>query len=326
MREKWKRILKTIQGKYIMELVLLALCVVLASIAPRFLTAGNFFNVLRNISMKGIIAFGMTIVIIAGEIDLSVGSAVALAGCLTAFLTEWLADGVGFPVLIAIIISIIMSLIVGFLVGSVIALMRTRFAVPTFITSLAFMAVLSGVAMLITGGFPLTPFPEWYGFLGNGYLFGFFPFPAVIFLLVFLIMFVLMGYTAFGRSVYAVGGNMEAARLSGIKVGRVKMIGLGLTSMLAAMGGVMVSAQIMSGTPTTGRGWELEVISAVIIGGTSFSGGEGKIWGTFIGVIFLGVIFNGLTLLGVSEYWQYVVRGTLILAGVLINTFQKSKA
>jgi ribose/xylose/arabinose/galactoside ABC-type transport system permease subunit len=302
------------------------LCVVLASIAPRFLTAGNFFNVLRNISMKGIIAFGMTIVIIAGEIDLSVGSAVALAGCLTAFLTGSLADGMGFPVAIAITISILIAMIVGFLVGSVIALMRTRFAVPTFITSLAFMAVLSGVAMLITGGFPLTPFPEWYGFLGNGYLFGFFPFPAVIFLLVFLIMFVLMGYTAFGRSVYAVGGNMEAARLSGIKVGRVKMIGLGLTSMLAAMGGVMVSAQIMSGTPTTGRGWELEVISAVIIGGTSFSGGEGKIWGTFIGVIFLGVIFNGLTLLGVSEYWQYVVRGTLILAGVLINTFQKSKA
>jgi ribose/xylose/arabinose/galactoside ABC-type transport system permease subunit len=132
-----------------------------------------------------------------------------------------------------------------------------------------------------------------------------------------------MNHTAFGRSVYAVGGNAEAARLSGINVPRVKSMVLGITALLAALSGVMVSSEIMSGTPTAARGWELDVIAAVIIGGTSLMGGVGRIWGTMIGVIFLGVIMNGMTLLNVSEYWQHVVRGTIILVAVLLNLLQK---
>ena len=145
------------------------------------------------------------------------------------------------------------------------------------------------------------------------------PFPALVFLLVFLTTHVLMGYTSFGRSVYAVGGNPEAARLSGIRVGRVKVVVMASVAFLAALAGIMQSAQIMSGSATTARGWELDVIASVIIGGTSLMGGEGRIRGTLMGVIFLGILVNGMTLMNINEYWQYVVRGTLILAAVLVN-------
>jgi ribose/xylose/arabinose/galactoside ABC-type transport system permease subunit len=317
--------LQSLLGSGILEVILVLLCIFLAFTASGFLTADNLLNVLRNVSMQGVIAFGMTMVIISGEIDLSVGSAVAFTGCLTAFLTskltgEWLA----LPAPLAIAISIVITLFVGFLIGAFTGFMRNRYRVPSFITTLALMTGLSGAAELITNGFPLTPFPNWYNFIGGGYVLGI-PFPAVLFLLTFAILQFLMNYTSFGRSVYAVGGNTEAARLSGINVKRVKTMVLGITAFLAALSGVMVSSEIMSGTATTAKGWELDVIAAVIIGGTSLMGGVGRIWGTMIGVVFLGVIMNGMTLLNVSEYWQHVVRGAIILVAVLLNLLQKGK-
>lgn len=308
-------------SRRIMELTLLAICVILAFTAPGFLTAGNLFNVLRNISLQGIIAFGMTMIIISGEIDLSVGSAVAFAGCLAAFLTQALQRA-GAGDVLAVIISIVAVVIVGFGVGNFTAFVRNRFAVPTFITTLALMTILSGAANLITGGFPITAFPAWYNFFGGGYILGV-PFSAVVLLVVFLIMQFVMTSTAFGRYVYATGGNAEAARLNGINIHLVKYVVIGTTGALAALSGVMVSSQIMAGTPTVGQQWELEVISAVIIGGTSLFGGEGKIWGTFVGVAFLGIIINGMTLLNISQYWQFVVRGVLILSAVLFNNLQR---
>jgi ribose/xylose/arabinose/galactoside ABC-type transport system permease subunit len=311
-------------NQYVLEAVLLVICVFLAFAAPGFLTTENALNVLRNVSMQGVIALGMTMVIIAGEIDLSVGSAVAFSGCLTAFLTLHLS-AIGLPLSVALVLAVSASLALGFGWGAFAGMMRVRYQVPTFITTLALMTGLNGAAELITNGFPLTPFPEWYNFFGGGYLVGI-PFPALVFLLAFLIVHILMNNTSFGRSVYAVGGNAEAARLSGINVGGVKVAVLGTTAMLAALSGVMLSSQIMSGTATTAKGWELDVIAAVIIGGTSLMGGVGKVWGTMVGVIFLGVIINGMTLLNVSEYWQHVVRGVLILAAVFINRFQQREA
>jgi ribose/xylose/arabinose/galactoside ABC-type transport system permease subunit len=309
----------------ILEIILVLLCIVLALTASGFLTAENLLNVLRNVSMQGVIAFGMTMVIISGEIDLSVGSAVAFSACLTAFLTQELsAEWVSLPIMLAISIAIVVALIVGFFLGVFTGFMRTRYQVPSFITTLALMTGLSGAAELITNGFPLTPFPGWYNFIGGGYLVGI-PFPAILFLLTFIVLQFLMNYTAFGRSVYAVGGNAEAARLSGINVSRVKMMVLGITAFLAALSGIMVSSEIMSGTATTAKGWELDVIAAVIIGGTSLMGGVGRIWGTMVGVVFLGVLMNGMTLLNVSEYWQHVVRGVIILVAVLLNLLQKEK-
>jgi ribose/xylose/arabinose/galactoside ABC-type transport system permease subunit len=300
-----------------MELILLVICVALAFRAEGFFTTDNLLNIMRNVSMQGIIAFGMTMVIISGEIDLSVGSAVAFAGCLTAKLTELLA-GAGLPMGAALPLAIVCALILGFAVGALTGLIRMRFRVPTFITTLAWMTALRGAAELITNGFPLTPFPGWYNFLGGGYVLGF-PFPAIVFAAVFVLTHGAMGYTTFGRSVYAVGGNAEAARLSGISVTRVKVLVMAITACLASLAGIMQSAEIMSGTATTATGWELDVIAAVIIGGTSLAGGSGRIWGTLIGVIFLGVLVNGMTLLNVSEYWQHVVRGVLILGAVLLN-------
>ena len=307
--------IKTWVGRSIMELVLFALCAGLAFQAEGFFSVDNLLNVLRNVSMQGIIAFGMTMVIISGEIDLSVGSAVAFAGCFTAYLTG-LLDGLG-PAL-AVPLAMLGSLALGCCIGTLTGFIRVRFQVPTFITTLAWMTVLTGAAELITDGFPLTPFPEWYNFLGGGYVLGI-PFPALIFLAVFFITHVLMGYTPFGRSVYAVGGNAEAARLSGIELARIKIRVMASVGGLAALAGIMQSAEIMSGTATTAKGWELDVIAAVIIGGTSLVGGEGRIRGTLIGVIFLGILVNGMTLMNISEYWQHVVRGLLILGAVLLN-------
>lgn len=303
--------------------ILVMLCIVLSFSAPGFFTVDNFLNILRNSSMQGIIAFGMTMVMIAGEIDLSVGSAVAFSGCITAWAVKALTT-MGVTPGVAVICGVLIALAAGFSLGIISASIRNKFDVPTFIITLALMTSLTGFANLITGGFPITSFPMWYNFLGGGYLLGI-PFPAIVLVLVFAVVNFIMTSTTFGRSIYAIGGNMEAARLSGIRVSRIKMAVMGVTSMLMALSGVMVASQIMSGTASTARGWELDVISAVVIGGTSMNGGSGTVKGTFIGVIFLGVLVNGMTLLNINEYWQYVVRGGLILGAVLLNVVQEKK-
>jgi ribose/xylose/arabinose/galactoside ABC-type transport system permease subunit len=299
----------------ILEIVLIVICVVLAVISPDFLTIGNLLNVLRSVSEIGVIAFGMTMVIIAGEIDLSVGSAVAFAGCLTAYLVQ---SGVPVP------LAIVVALALGFGIGSFTGAIRARYNVPSFITSLALLTGLRGAALKITGGFSLTPFPEWYNFLGSGYILGI-PFPAVIFVTTFAVVFFLMNYTTFGRSVYAVGGNAEAARLCAINVSRVRIMVLGITGVLAALSGIMLSSRMLSGNPTVGYGWELDVIAAVIVGGTSLTGGTGRVWGTLIGVIFIGVIVNGMRLLDVHEDGQLIARGVIIVLAVLLGRLQQVK-
>jgi ribose/xylose/arabinose/galactoside ABC-type transport system permease subunit len=295
-----------------MELILVVLCVVLAWVAPNFLTPGNLFNVLRSISMQGVIAFGMTLVIIVREIDLSVGAHAAFAGCLIAWLT---GRGVPIPVGAAVTVG------VGAGIGAFTGVMRAWAGVPTFITTLALLTALRGAALMITGGFPITSFPEGYAFLGGGTIYGV-PFPALVLLAVFAVLHGLMLRSRFGRAVYAAGGNPEAARLSGIDPGRVRIAVLALTGALAALGGILLSARINSGTPTAAQGWELDVIAGVIIGGTSLAGGEGSIWGTLVGMVFIGVIGNGMTLLNVPEYPQYLVRGFLIFLAVLLNRLQ----
>ncbi len=306
------RLIKT----YPMELILIVLVVLLILTAPGFASMRNLLNVLRAGAMLGIIAFGMTAVIIAGEIDLSVGAGAALAGTIVAWFSGALADYVGGTM--AALIGFVAAVLVGFVVGFSVGKFRQWFNVPSFICTLALFTALRGFANLITGGFPLTTFPPGFDFFGGGYLLGI-PFPVYIFALTFAGMHFLMNFTSFGRAVYAVGGNMEAARLSGIDIWWVKSMTLGLTGIMTAISGTLIASQIGSGTGTTATGLELDVIAAVIIGGTSLFGGKGRIWGTLIGVLFLGCISNGMTLLNVSEYWQYVVRGGIILGAVLLN-------
>lgn len=312
---RWQsRKLRRILARGAMEGILLLLCLFLALRAPHFLSLENLLSVLRAVSMQGLIAFGMTLVIIVGEIDLSVGAVAAFSGCLVAYLTQRhlpIPEG------------ILLTLAAGALTGAFTGWMRARFQVPSFITTLALLTGLRGGALMLTGGFPITPFPPGYTFLGGGYVLGV-PFPAILLLAGFVLLQWVMARTAFGRAVYATGGNPEAARLSGIRVARVRTACLALTGLLAAWSGIMLSAQIMSGTPTVAQGWELDAIAAVIIGGTSLSGGVGTVWGTLVGVIFIGVVANGMTLMDVQPYPQYVVRGLLIFGAVLLNRMQQA--
>lgn len=301
---------------YAMEVILLALVVFLIAFAPGFATVGNFFNVLRTVSMLGIIAFGMTAVIISGEIDLSIGATAGLAGCVVAWFCDAYIDTIGDVA--AVLIGTLAALTVGFCTGVFTGKIRQWFNVPTFITTLALFTAIRGIANLVTGGFPMPSFPSWFYFFGAGNLFGV-PFPVYVLLAVFVAMHFLMKYTSFGRAIYAVGGNAEAARLSGIDVSLTKTLALAITGALAALSGILLASQVGSGIGTMATGMELDVISATIIGGTSLFGGKGRIWGTLLGVLFLGCIANGMTLMNVSEYWQYVVRGGIILGAVLLN-------
>jgi ribose/xylose/arabinose/galactoside ABC-type transport system permease subunit len=299
-----------------LEVFLLGVCAFLAFSAPGFLTLGNLMVVLSSVAPWGLIAFGMTMVIVAGEIDLSVGSAVALSGCLVAWLIE---AGLAVPA------AMLAALAAGAALGALAGLVRAWFQVPSFITTLALLSALRGAALLLAPGGILAPFPQWYFFLGSGYL-GEIPFPGLVFLACFAVVHFLMNYTALGRAIYAVGGNVEAAHLSGIPVTLVRMTVLASTGFLAAVGGIIVSAQLESAKPDkVGLGWELDVIAAVIIGGSSLSGGAGTAWGTLVGVVFIGVILNGMTLLGVRTDNQYIVRGAIILGAVLVNQLQKRK-
>ncbi|MEJ6782665.1 ABC transporter permease [Aminobacter sp. Piv2-1] len=301
-----------------MLLILIAFYILVALTGRGFLTPDNQLNILRTVAVPGMIAFGMTLVVIVGEIDLSVGSMVAVSACITAWMVQLLSRGAMEPSVLAVLGAMLISLGFAALVGFFNGLMRQKIGVPTFISSLAMMATLAGVANLITGGSPIESFPSWYYIIGSG---RFLHIPVPVFLLAaaFAFTFILTNYTALGREIYAVGGNIEAARLSGINVWRTKTICLVITSVFAAIGGIVYSSLINSGNSTIARGLELEVISACIIGGVSLFGGKGSIWGAFIGVLFLGVLLNAMTLWGFNPYAQQVVKGALILGAVFVN-------
>jgi ribose/xylose/arabinose/galactoside ABC-type transport system permease subunit len=305
-------ILRRLAARHALEAVLLLTCAVLAAVAPEFLTRANLWNVLRSVAEIGIIACGMTLVIVAGEIDLSVGSQVAFAGCLIALLVQ---SGLGTVPAVAI------ALLSGALIGAAIGAVRAMLNVPTFITSLAGLTILRGGALKLTGGFPLTPFPEGYAFLGSGRLAGI-PLAVLVFGGVAVAVHVLKDHTAFGRAVHAIGANAEAARLSALPIVRVRILALALTGALAALSGVLLSSRLLSGNPTVAAGWELDVIAAVIVGGTSLSGGQGSVRGTILGVLFVGVLVNGMRLLDVQEDAQLVARGALVLLAVLWTRLQ----
>lgn len=309
---------------YMMEIVLLVITVVIAFTAPGFFTMANLLGILRSSALKGVIAFGMTMVIICGEIDLSISSTVAMSGIITALVGGKLEAAGILPLNTGVIIGMLAAFAAAAGIGAFNGFIRTKFNIPTFIITLAMMNVIYGASALLSGGFPLTTLPGWYNIFGAGMI-GPVPVPAVILVIIFIIIHIIMTYTTFGRSVYAAGGNPESARLSGINVKKVKILVMIGVQVLAALGGIMCSSQVMSAAHNFGKGWEMDVIASVIIGGASMNGGIGKVRGTFVGIIFLGVLLNGMTLMNVSEYIQYIVRGGLILAAVLINTVQLMK-
>ncbi len=290
---------------------------------PTFLLAENLRNVANQISVIAIIAIGMTMVIVAGGIDLSVGSLIALSAVVIARVIGALG-GAGASSG-GVILGVLAALAVCAAIGSFSGLMITSFRIPPFIATLAMMQVAAGVAYIISQGKPIYQLPEGFVWLGRGHdPVAHLPVAVLLMVVLYILAWVVMERTTFGRYLYAVGGNSEAARLAGIRVRVVQWVAYALCALLAGLGGIVMASQLKSGAPTYGLTYELYVIAAVVVGGTSLSGGEGKIFGTLIGAFIIAVIQNGMNLMHIESYTQKVVLGLVILAAVLIDRL-KSK-
>jgi ribose/xylose/arabinose/galactoside ABC-type transport system permease subunit len=293
-------------------------CVIFAILSPSFLTVDNFVNVALQIAIYGILAVGMTLVIITGGIDLSVGSVVALAGVATAGLMEKLAGQASLGVTLAIVLGIVLGLISGGFAG----LMVTRLRVPPFIVTLALMTIERGLAFILTGGFSIGNLPLGFGFLGRGHL-GPVPVPVLTMALVFAAGYLLLSKSRSGRYIYAIGGNEEASRLSGINTKTVVHGVYLLNGGLAGLAGITLASRLGAGVPNAGLQYELDVIAAVVVGGTSLMGGVGSVMGTFWGTVFIGILNNGLNLANVDPYTQKVALGVVILLAVLLDRMKE---
>ena len=297
-------------------MIIFAILIIYLSFAtPKFLTTSNVINVLRQISYQGIIAVGMTMILIMGQIDLSVGSIVAFAAVVNALL---LKSGVAIPA--SLLCTLVISSVWGLLNGYVMA----RFRLHAFLVTLATMTLIRGVTYTLTGGYPVGGLPHGFFVYGAGQI-GIVPLPVLYMFVIFAAGSFVLSSTTFGRSIYAIGGNEDAARLSGINVMRVKVGVFVVCAFVSAIAGLVLSSRLMAGSPEIGIGWELDVIAAVIIGGTNIFGGEGKLSGTFLGVLFIGVLTNGMILLDVTPYMQLVVRGLVILSAVILNSLQEKR-
>ena len=307
-------------------IALLVLCIALSLLTDKFLTTANGVNVLRQVAVNACIATGMTLIVLTGGIDLSVGSILALCGAITAGL---LKNGLQFPSADLFIgFTIFGASLAGILVGALLGFFNgfsiTTFKVPPFVATLAMLTVARGFTMLYTGGHPISNLGEGFAQIGTGSLMGI-PVPVWIAAAVVLLAAFITQKTKLGRYIYAIGGNETAARLSGIRINRVKMIVYGIGGALAALGGVIVTSRLDSAQPNAGISYELDAIAAVVIGGTSLNGGKGTVWGTVIGAIIIGVLNNGLVLLNVSPFWQQVVKGGVILLAVIIDKVGEKK-
>ena len=312
--KKMKKInMKSFVTKYIMYLVLVLMCVVLAIASKNFLTANNLITIVKQIAIQSIVAIGMTMIIITGNIDLSVGSIVAFASVCAAMMMNG-----GIPIIITIILTILISGLLGLISGGVTAKLKLH----SFLVTLALMQTFRGLAQTITGGYPKAGLPDAFGLISSGTVFGI-PY-LVIYMIIFYAIFIyIMKYTSFGRSVYAIGGNQESARLSGINIEKVKTLVFVISSMLCGVAGILLTSKVRSGDPTCANGWEMDTIAGAIIGGTNMSGGEGNLGGTIIGLLFVGVLSNGMVLLGVNAYMQSVIKGLVIFLAVIMNSIQK---
>lgn len=300
-------------------LVLFAICMVIyfAFASPYFLSIRNFMNILSSISVVGIIATGMTLIIITRGIDLSVGSIIALTGCVSALLI--VNYKIPWPV------AILATLLIGFLVGGFNGLLITKFNVVPFIATLGSMNIIRGIAFIITNGQAIYVPDPVISFLGTGKLLKLIPVPAVIMFSLFVIFWLITRFTVFGRNVFATGGNSVASRLAGINVKRLTMVLYILTGVLSAVAGLVMTGLTSTAMPSAGDGYNLDVITAVYLGGNSANGGEGSVWRTFMGILIIGILNNGMALLSVQSYWQTFVKGCLLIIAVIFDMLRRRK-
>lgn len=310
--------------KYALAVIMVLMCLVFASLSPTFRKLGNVINIFRQASINGILAVGMTLIIITAGIDLSIGPLCAIAGVAASLYLEANPDGVAVAVLLGIVCAAAMSTWTATLVA--------HMGVAPFIASLSTMSVAKGLVLVVAQGIPHTIKNKTFTAIGNGYLWDYtqtgnisIPIPVLIFAAVILLASFLLYKTRFGRYVYAVGGNEQAALASGIHVRRVKFWTYIFNGLLCGIAGIVLAARITSGQPNAADGYEMDAITAVIVGGTSMSGGIGKIGMTIIGVLILAIMDNGLTILGVSSYYQKIFKGVIIAAAVLIDIKTKKR-
>lgn len=296
---------------------LLILCALLSVFSSVFLTSRNFFNVLLQLANNMFLSCGMLLVILTGGIDLSVGSTIAVVGCFTAgFMTNF-----GMPAGVAILLGLAIGIFIGIINASLISFT----GIPAFIITLATMNIGRGVARLYTSSKTITIDNSFFAVVGTGYIFEVVPIQAVYVIIICIVTGILLNKTKFGRDLYATGGNPVAASFSGINTKKVIFIVYVFSSLMAAIAGILLASRMYSGTSTSGQSAEMDAIAAVVLGGTSMSGGIGNIFGTIIGVVLIAVLSNGLNLLGIDSSWQLVVKGIVIIIAVLIDFFKEKR-
>lgn len=290
---------------------LIILIVFVSVLNPAFLQVNNLLNLMRQLIINGFIALGMTFVILTGGIDLSVGSTLALTSAIFAGLLQG-----GMPTILAILIALGLGLILGLVNGILI----TKGKLAPFIVTLATMTIFRGLTLVYMDGRPIAgPKDDFaFQFLGKGQFFGI-PFQVILFIIAYLILWILLTKTSYGRKIYAVGGNEKASFISGIKIDKVKILVYVISALMAVLSGLVLTSRLNSAQPTAGSAYEMDAIASVVLGGTSMTGGSGSLTGTLIGILILGVLNNGLNLLGVSSFYQQIVKGVVILIAVLID-------
>jgi ribose/xylose/arabinose/galactoside ABC-type transport system permease subunit len=311
MKEKMKGFDRKWIQTYMLIFIVIGLGIILSFISRNFLTTTNLLNVLRQISINGILAIGMTMVCLTGGIDLSVGSIVAFSGIIAA---GFLRDK-EYPIVLVLLIAILAGGLLGLYNGYFVAY---RNAAP-FVVTLSMMTIARGMTYVYSNGRPISNLPTNFLAIGKGSIAGI-PVPTIILILVFVLASIMLTKLKFGRYVYAVGGNENAAMVSGINVKWIKMMVYVLSGIACGIAAIILTARVSAGLPTAGESYELDAIAATVIGGTSLSGGRGRLWGTIVGAILLGIVNNGLDLLNVSSFYQQIVKGLIILGAILIDS------
>lgn len=307
--------LKENLAKYKSLIGLIVLCAIITFVTPSFLTLSNITNVFTQVSVNAIIAVGMTFVILTGGIDLSVGSTLAISGALSASIIK--STG-------SIFLAVIVAGTTGIVIGVINGLLIAKGKLQAFIATLATMTIFRGITLVITDGTPISKLPEAFMAIGNAKI-GFIPVPVILMIAFAAIGIFVLSQTRFGRYLYALGGNEDSAKLSGINTDKIKLLTYTISGFAAAIAGVIITSRIGSASPNAGTGFELDAIAAVVIGGTSLSGGEGKVSGTIIGALVIGVLNNGLNLMNVSPFYQSIVKGLVILLAVLLDKKSRKK-
>ncbi|PKM51254.1 MAG: ABC transporter permease [Firmicutes bacterium HGW-Firmicutes-7] len=293
----------------------LAMAIYFAFSSPYFLSIKNFMNIMSSVSIVGIIATGMTLIMITKGIDLSVGSTIALAGCVTALFIEVF----GLPWWIAMAAALVVGLLIGFINGILI----TKFRVVPFIATLGMMNVIRGIAFIITNGQAVYTSNSQVSFLGAGKVLNLIPIPGIIMMICFVVIWAISKYTIYGRYVFAIGGNSSASRLAGISVKKITLSLYVITGGFAALAGLVMTGLASTAMPSAGDGYNLDVITAVYLGGNSSEGGEGSVWRTLLGVLIIGLLNNGMALLSIQSYWQTAAKGLLLVVAVIFDVMRR---